>query len=129
MLHFHREVTLHELYHFPTALNTLVEEVKSIINCFDPQGLILHVVLQHQLLQMQECLLMLHTLPHLDIHQPRMRSKFLTTIITLLIFLPKLHNVRLLQRCLVHYLLLHSYADLQGFCTWLSENHLGVYQL
>lgn len=89
-------------------------EIEAIVFFPDSNAFLLGTVLENQLLQEQECSLMIDNLTYLHLWLPVMRRICLLAILTLQILHDKLHHKSLLQHSATHDFLLYSKLNLES---------------
>lgn len=107
----------------------LVVEVKTIPSLLYTYCLLVCFMTENELLQIQECSFMMHSLSYLDLTCPSVRSPSLFAVITLLILYHELNTKSLLKHSIVLNLLLdyhlHFYSSTVRFC----PNESSIYNL
>mmetsp|Transcript_17295 Transcript_17295/g.16499 ORF Transcript_17295/g.16499 Transcript_17295/m.16499 type:complete len:219 (-) Transcript_17295:382-1038(-) len=114
----------------PVGMGLVLElEVQPVMSLLDPDRLLSRIVLQDQLLQEQECSLVIHSLSNLDLGHPGVRGVVLLTFITLNIVQLKLDDESLLQESVIGDLFLDSQLYFDPVGVGLCPHERSVYHL
>ena len=115
--------------HKSLSVRPVVEpEVDSlpVVLFLDACALLLHVVLEDQLLQEKECALVLDFLSDLDLTLPEMRRVSLLALIALQVLDDELDHKGLLQHGAIEHLLLNCHFDLESSGVWFCPDESSV---